>query len=68
MTVDYEGAKVKTRRNGDPRGRRLGADRTARSSTSTATQERVARISFTPQEKNGEWLVDDLYIDPFARR
>jgi len=31
-------------------------------------QERVARISFTPKEKEGVWLIDDLYIDPFARR
>ena len=31
-------------------------------------QERVAQISFTPREGTGEWLVDDLYIDPFARR
>jgi hypothetical protein len=30
--------------------------------------ERVARISFTPRDDDGEWLVDDLYIDPFARR
>ena len=31
-------------------------------------QERVARIAFTPKEKEGVWLIDDLYIDPFARR
>jgi hypothetical protein len=31
-------------------------------------QERVARISFTPKDDEGEWLLDDLYIDPFARR
>jgi hypothetical protein len=31
-------------------------------------QERVARISFTPREGTGDWFVDDLYIDPFARR
>jgi hypothetical protein len=31
-------------------------------------EERVARISFTPKEKEGDWLIDDLYIDPFARR
>jgi hypothetical protein len=29
--------------------------------------ERVARISFTPREGTGDWLVDDLYIDPWAR-
>jgi hypothetical protein len=31
-------------------------------------QERVARIVFTPKEREGAWLIDDLYIDPFARR
>jgi hypothetical protein len=31
-------------------------------------RERVARISFTPRDDDGEWLVDDLYIDPFSRR
>ena len=30
--------------------------------------ERVARISFTPGDDKGVWQVDDLYIDPFARR
>ena len=29
--------------------------------------ERVARISFTPRDDQGDWLIDDLYIDPFAR-
>lgn len=31
-------------------------------------RERVARISFTPKDAGGQWLVDDLYIDPFSRR
>jgi hypothetical protein len=30
--------------------------------------ERVARISFAPRDDKGIWQVDDLYIDPFARR
>jgi hypothetical protein len=30
--------------------------------------ERVARISFAPRDDKGTWQVDDLYIDPFARR
>jgi hypothetical protein len=30
--------------------------------------ERVARISFAPRDDKGVWQVDDLYIDPFARR
>jgi hypothetical protein len=30
--------------------------------------ERVARISFTPKDDGGDWLVDDLYSDPWARR
>lgn len=29
--------------------------------------EQVARISFTPKDGKGVWLLDDLYIDPFAR-
>ena len=31
-------------------------------------EERVARISFTPKDAEGDWLIDDLYIDPFSRR
>ena len=31
-------------------------------------QERVARIAFTPKEKEGIWLIDDLYIDPWVNR
>jgi hypothetical protein len=30
--------------------------------------EWAARISFTPSESGGQWLLDDLFIDPFARR
>jgi hypothetical protein len=29
--------------------------------------ERVARITFTSVERKAEYLVDDLYVDPFAR-
>jgi hypothetical protein len=29
--------------------------------------ERVARITFTSYERKAEYLVDDLYVDPFAR-
>jgi hypothetical protein len=29
--------------------------------------ERVARITFSNKESKGEYLVDDLYVDPFAR-
>ena len=29
--------------------------------------ERVARITFTAKDPKGEYLVDDLYVDPFAR-
>jgi hypothetical protein len=29
--------------------------------------ERVARITFTSSERKAEYLVDDLYVDPFAR-
>lgn len=30
--------------------------------------ERAARISFTPKDEKGDWLIDDLYVDPWARR
>jgi hypothetical protein len=30
--------------------------------------ERVARITFTSYERKAEYLVDDIYVDPFARR
>jgi hypothetical protein len=29
--------------------------------------ERVARITFSDKDPKGEYLVDDLYVDPFAR-
>jgi hypothetical protein len=31
-------------------------------------QERVARITFTGKDPKTAYLVDDLYVDPFARR
>ena len=67
VTVDYEGSKAKSLQT------QVRADDEWEPTEPLqfdldGTQERVARISFTPQEKNGEWLVDDLYIDPFARR
>ncbi len=30
-------------------------------------EERVARIAFTAKDPKSEYLVDDLYVDPFAR-
>jgi hypothetical protein len=30
--------------------------------------ERIARITFTAKDPKAEYLVDDLFIDPFARR
>ncbi len=30
--------------------------------------EVAARISFSPKDASGDWLIDDLYIDPFTRR
>jgi hypothetical protein len=32
------------------------------------SQEVAARISFSPKDDEGDWLIDDLYIDPFTRR
>jgi hypothetical protein len=67
VTVTYEGANARVRTTDiradgeweptDPL--RLEAD---------GLRERVARISFTPKDDDGDWLVDDLYIDPFSRR
>jgi hypothetical protein len=67
VTVDYEGAKAKKSET------KVRADDEWEPTEPLqfeldGEQERVARISFTPQEKNGEWFVDDIYIDPFARR
>jgi hypothetical protein len=30
-------------------------------------KERVARITLAPRDEKGAWLIDDLYIDPWAR-
>lgn len=30
-------------------------------------KERVARITLAPRDEKGGWLIDDLYIDPWAR-
>jgi hypothetical protein len=67
VTVDYDGPKAKSRQM------QVRADDEWEPTEPLqfdldGEQERVARISFTPQEKNGEWLVDDVYIDPFSRR
>ena len=65
VTVTYEDAKTRTtdiRAEGDWEPTdplRLEAD---------GLRERVARISFTPRDDDGDWLIDDLYIDPFSRR
>jgi hypothetical protein len=66
VTVEYDGPKAKSRPT------QVRADDEWEPTEPLqfdleGEQERVARISFTPQEKNGEWLVDDIYIDPWAR-
>jgi len=38
-----------------------------RSTATDGEAERVARITFTSSERKAEYLVDDLYVDPFAR-
>jgi hypothetical protein len=67
VTVEYEGAKVKRAET------KIRADDEWEPTEPLELDvegeaERVARITFTPQEKNGTWLLDDLYVDPFARR
>jgi hypothetical protein len=68
VTVTYELAKGSKTRVTELRA---GQDWTATQPLQLDTDgesERVARISFTPSEAGGQWLLDDVYIDPFARR
>jgi hypothetical protein len=67
VTVDYDGPKAKSQQT-QIRADDEWAPTEPLEFDLDGEQERAARISFTPQEKNGEWLVDDLYVDPFARR
>src|SRR4051812_35290730 len=67
VIVTYETPVLKTR-NTDIRAEDEWAPTQPLQLDVDGAQERVARISFTPRDGTGEWLLDDLYIDPFARR
>lgn len=69
VTVTYENtAKVTKARNAD-----VHADGTEWLPTpplkldTDGEAERVARITFTAKDSKSNYLVDDLYVDPFAR-
>ena len=67
VTVTYE--LPKGQRRGRATSRRTGGGRpTPPLQLETEGEaERVARITFTAKDPKGEYLVDDLYVDPFAR-
>ena len=68
VTVTYEnGRDVKTRVIEFRSGEEWSPSEAMQLDTD-GESEGVARISFTPREAGGEWLLDDVYIDPFARR
>jgi hypothetical protein len=68
VTVTYVGTDVKAR-NSDVRTNEEDEWVPSRSlKLETANEgERVARITFTGTDPGGEYLIDDLYVDPFAR-
>jgi len=67
VTVTYE-LPSKTRvRNNEIRASGEWAPTDPQKLEINGDTERVARISFTPRDAAGDWLIDDLYIDPFAR-
>jgi hypothetical protein len=69
VRVTYEGtAEPVKARDTDVRAEREDEWVPSRSlKLETKKEERVARITFTSQDPEGEYLVDDLYVDPFAR-
>ena len=68
VTVTYEVARGKTERTSDVRAEDEWAPTPPLRLDVDSTTEKVARISFQPWDTKGEWLIDDLYIDPFSRR
>jgi hypothetical protein len=67
VKVIYETPKIETRTT-EIRASNIWGPTEALELRVDKYEERVARIAFTPKEKEGAWLIDDLYIDPFARR
>jgi hypothetical protein len=68
VTVTYEAGRETTVRAADLRADGEWEPTDPLRLNGGGNRERVARISFTPKDDSGEWLIDDLYIDPFARR
>jgi hypothetical protein len=67
VTVTYELAETDKERDSEIRGEEeWGPSRLLRLKAGKNT-ERVARITLEPNDPKGEWLVDDLYVDPFGR-
>jgi len=68
VTVSYEVASAQAK--GHATDVRAEEDWVPSRSVKLKTQqdeERVARITFTAVDPDGQYLVDDLYVDPFAR-
>jgi hypothetical protein len=68
VTVRYEAASAQAKEHDtDVRAEEeWGPSRSVKLKTQQ-DEERVARITFTAADPDGEYLVDDLYVDPFAR-
>ena len=67
VTVTYEGPNARIRST-DIRAEGEWEPTDPLKLEADGLRERVARISFTPKDDEGDWLIDDLYIDPWARR
>lgn len=69
VTVTYEGTRKPTKaRDSDIHSGQEGWVPSPSLKLQTdKEEERVARITFRAKDPKGEYLVDDLYVDPFAR-
>ena len=68
VTVTYELAKGPKTQQSDPPPADKGWEPTPPLQLQTDGEaERVARITFTAKDPKADYLVDDLYVDPFAR-
>jgi hypothetical protein len=68
VTVSYEVPKGTATKTKDIRAEAEWAPSEPLKLEAPGEMERVARISFVPTDAKGNWLIDDLYIDPFSRR
>lgn len=69
VTITYENTKKVTKaKNSDVHTDENEWEPTPSLKLETGDEgERAARITFTAKDPKGEYLVDDLYVDPFAR-